>query len=120
MRWLGGISVNRSATGGLVEQTVAAFNHNEQLTVVVPPEGTRGEVTYWKSGFYYIAYNAGVPIVLGYLDFARKRGGMGPSFHPSGDFDADLKEIKTFYANIQGKHSHKFSGDAVKSRHHKD
>ena len=116
MRWLGGIAVNRNAASNLVNDTVETIKRSEKITVVVPPEGTRGEVTYWKSGFYYIAHGAGVPIVLGYLDFARKRGGLGPVFMPTGDFEADIKEIQKFYEPIQGKHRKNFSGAAVQSR----
>lgn len=116
MRWLGGIAVNRSSSSNLVNDTIAAFNATDTMTVAVPPEGTRGQVTYWKSGFYYIAQGANVPIVLGYLDFGRKCGGLGPIFQPTGDFETDLLEIKKFYEPIQGKHSRNFSGDAVKSR----
>jgi hypothetical protein len=103
MRWLGGIAVNRSAAGNLVQGTVDAFHANERLTVIVPPEGTRGKVTHWKTGFYYIALGAGVPIALGYLDFGRKAGGIGRMFMPTGDIAADMEEIKAFYSGIQGK-----------------
>ncbi|MDX1693867.1 MAG: lysophospholipid acyltransferase family protein [Ketobacteraceae bacterium] len=120
MRWLGGIPVNRSSASNLVNDTVAAFRQTDSMTIAIPPEGTRGQVTYWKSGFYHIARGADVPIVLGYLDFGRKCGGLGPVFWPTGDFDTDLKEIKAFYGPIQGKHRQNFSGDAVKSRQDND
>ena len=116
MRWLGGISVNRSSSNNLVGQTIDAFKQNDKLVVTVPPEGTRGKVSYWKSGFYHIAHGAGVPIVLGYLDFGRKIGGLGPVFHPTGDFEKDLAEIKKLYAPIKGKYSDLFSEEAVMSR----
>lgn len=116
MRWLGGISVDRSSSNNLVDQTIEAFKKNDKLIVTVPPEGTRGKVSYWKSGFYHIAMGAGVPIVLGYVDFGRKIAGLGPVFHPTGDFEKDLVEIKKFYKPIKGKYSHLFSEDAVKSR----
>ena len=116
MKWLGGISVDRKASSNLVEQTIQAFNNSDQLIVAVPPEGTRDKVSYWKSGFYYIAKGAQVPIVMGYLDFGKKVGGLGPVFNPSGDFEKDLVEIKAFYQDMQGKKASNFSGDAVAKR----
>ncbi|MBC3936087.1 lysophospholipid acyltransferase family protein [Undibacterium rugosum] len=108
MRWLGGIAVDRSRSGNLVQSTVDAFHASDRLTVIVPPEGTRGKVTHWKTGFYYIALGAGVPIALGYLDFGRKVGGIGKMFMPTGDIVADMQEIRRFYAGIQGKHPQQF------------
>lgn len=108
MRWLGGIAVDRSRSGNLVQSTVDAFHTSDRLTVIVPPEGTRGKVTHWKTGFYYIALGAGVPIALGYLDFGRKVGGIGKMFMPTGDIAADMQEIRQFYAGIQGKHPQQF------------
>ena len=109
LRWLGGIPVDRSRAGNLVQGTVDAFNKAERLTVIVPPEGTRSKVTQWKTGFYYIAQGAGVPIALGYLDFRKKEGGIGQMFQPTGDIAADMVEIQAFYAGITGKNPGKFN-----------
>ena len=109
MRWLGGIPVDRSRAGNLVQGTVDAFNKAERLTVIVPPEGTRSKVTHWKTGFYYIAQGAGVPIALGYLDFRKKEGGIGQMFQPTGDIAADMVEIQAFYAGITGKNPGEFN-----------
>jgi len=76
----------------------------------VPPEGTRSKVTQWKTGFYYIAQGAGVPIALGYLDFRKKEAGLSRMFQPSGDIAADMVEIQAFYAGITGKNPGKFDG----------
>lgn len=102
MMWLGGIPVERARSGNMVAASVAALEHAKSLVLVVPPEGTRSGVTHWKTGFYWIAHNAGVPIMLGYLDFARREGGIGPAFRTTGDLDADMQEIRAFYANITG------------------
>ena len=90
-----------------------AFNKAERLTVIVPPEGTRSKVTHWKTGFYYIAQGAGVPIALGYLDFRKKEGGIGRMFQPTGDIAADMVEIQTFYAGISGKNPAAFNAGAT-------
>ncbi|MCG8589110.1 MAG: lysophospholipid acyltransferase family protein [Proteobacteria bacterium] len=104
MRRLGGIPVVRHRRGNLVAQMARAFGERESLALVVPAEGTRGYVTHWKSGFYRIAEAAGVPIVMGYLDYARRRGGFGPALHPSGDVGADMDRIRAFYADKVGKY----------------
>lgn len=116
MRWLGGLPVNRERTGNLVQATVDAFNENARLTVIVPPEGTRGKVTHWKTGFYYIAQGAGVPIALGYLDFKRKVGGIGRVFQITGDIHQDMLEIQQFYAGIAGKNPRQFDSATIQTK----
>ena len=103
MRWMGGIPVERSKNTGLVQQVVDRFNEADELVVTIPPEGTRSKVRQWKSGFYHVANGAGVPVVLGFLDFKKKVGGFGPTFMPTGNYEEDLKEIQGFYQNISGK-----------------
>ncbi len=77
MRKLGGIPVDRRAPQTLVRQLAEKFKSSEELVLAVPPEGTRGKVAFWKSGFYHIAAESGVPIGLGYLDYDRKLCGLG-------------------------------------------
>jgi len=100
MRWLGGLPVDRHRPEGFVEQIVALFAAREQLVLAMAPEGTRKPVERWKSGFYRIALGAGVPIVPGYFDNARKRVGFGPPFWPTGDAERDIAELRAFYAPI--------------------
>jgi len=76
--------------------------------LVVPPEGTRSKSPHWKTGFYFIALGAQVPIVLGYMDFSTKHSGLGPSFLPTGNLEADMAEIKAFYAGFKGKNPEQF------------
>lgn len=101
---LGGIPVNRRSRNNFVDQMVEAFRQRDEMILVISPEGTRTKVGYWKSGFYYMALGAGVPIVLGFLDFGRKVGGLGPAIVPTGDIQADLHLIRDFYADMKGKH----------------
>jgi len=103
-RWLGGIPIDRSKANNVVEQSVALFNEKERFVLAVPPEGTRKQVRYWKTGFYYIARGAGVPILLGFIDYGRKVGGFGPVLMPTGDIEKDMETIQSFYADITGKH----------------
>ena len=106
MMWLGGIPVKRESANNLVAASVQAIQAAEgPLQLVVPPEGTRSKVRYWKTGFYYIATGAGVPIVLAYMDYERKLSGLGPVFHPSGDLEADMARIQDFYAPFKGRNA---------------
>ena len=99
-----GAAVNREKSNNLVAASVEAIRAAQgSLQLVVPPEGTRSKVRYWKTGFYYIAHGAGVPIVLSYMDYARKVSGIGPVFHPTGDIERDMERIKAFYAPFKGK-----------------
>jgi len=103
MRWLGGIPVNRRASTHFVDQIAEEFRAREELVIVITPEGTRKKTEYWKTGFYYIALAANVPLALGYIDYPRKRIGIGKLLIPSGDLGADLEIIRAFYADKAGK-----------------
>jgi 1-acyl-sn-glycerol-3-phosphate acyltransferase len=79
------------------------FARSERLVLALAPEGTRKKTDHWKTGFYYIAQAAHVPIVLGYLDHGRKQVGIGGAFYPGNDIEADFNQIRQFYKNKQGK-----------------
>ena len=68
--------------------------------------GTRGKADHWKTGFYYIALGANVPIALGFVDYKERTVGIGPSLYPSGDIHADFEQIRSFYASKTGRHPH--------------
>lgn len=104
MRWLGGIPVDRRSSNNFVKQMVAVYDQHEQLVITIAPEGTRGKTDTWRTGFYYIALGAGVPIALGYIDYRRKVVGIGPTLTPSGDIQADFERIKNFYAQKTGRY----------------
>ena len=111
LRWLGAFPVDRSGSHNVVVQSIETFNKHERMVMVVPPSGTRKKVTHWKSGFYHIARGAGVPVVLGYLDYKHKVGGIGPTVPVTGHMESDMKAIRDFYGDIQGKYPGK-KGDA--------
>ncbi len=104
LRWLGAFPIDRSGSHNVVAQSIQAFNKYNRMVLVVPPSGTRKRVMYWKTGFYHIAMGAGVPVVLGYLDYRVKVGGIGPTVHITGNIEADMKTIGDFYADIEGKY----------------
>lgn len=106
MRKLGGIPVDRRLPQSLVIQMVEKFRSSNELVLTVPPEGTRSKVELWKSGFYHIASQSGVPIGLGYLDYDRKLCGLGMFVIPGGNVNEDMDKIRAFYRNIRGKYPH--------------
>jgi 1-acyl-sn-glycerol-3-phosphate acyltransferase len=87
------------------------FEQHQRIAVMVTPEGTRSLRKQWKTGFYYAALKADVPICLGYLDYANKIAGVGPVIYPSGNLETDMRQIMDFYRPIQGKHPELFSLD---------
>ena len=110
MRWLGGIPVDRSKSSNLVAASAEALQAADgPVQLIVPPEGTRSRTIYWKTGFYWIAVTAKLPIVMAHMDYPRKLVGLGPLFRPSGDVDADMAEIKRYYAQYKGKNSDQFT-----------
>lgn len=106
---LGGIPVDRSRSNNIVNQVSAMFDKYEVLNIIITPEGTRKLVHNWKRGFYYIALKANVPIVLGFLDFKKKELGFGPMLYPTGDYEADWKEMEKFYRGIVAKHPDRYN-----------
>lgn len=103
MRWLGGVPVDRRARHNAVQQMVDEFNRRDELYLMITPEGTRSRAEYWKSGFYHIAQGAGVPIILGLLDYKRKVGGLFEAVYASGDMKADMEKFREFYRDASGK-----------------
>lgn len=98
MRSLGAVGIDRSRAHNVVDQMVAEFRSRDAFVLGIPPEGTRSRAEYWKSGFYHIALGANVPVVPGYLDFGRKRAGLGPAIAMTGNAKTDMDAIRAFYA----------------------
>lgn len=107
MRAINAIPVNRRERTSLVDQIGAKFDEHEDLIIGISPEGTRSKTSRWRTGFYYIAYKAKVPIVMAYMDYRNKIVGLGPSIKPTGDIQADFTKIRDFYSGIVGKFPHK-------------
>jgi len=114
VRQMGGIAIDRTPKDGnlktkrsMVDAMVDLLMKNDQMFMMVTPEGTRKQVKRWKSGFYRVAEQAEVPIILGYLDYKNKIAGIGPVKWPTGDFDKDVEEIMSFYRDKAGKYPEK-------------
>lgn len=108
MKRLGGIPIDRSAPQGTVGQLAERFAGEDRLAIAVPAEGTRSRTDHWKSGFYHIAREAGVPIALAFVDKRTRTGGIGPVIHPSGDITADMDIMRAFYEGREGLKAGKF------------
>jgi len=106
---MGGMPVDRKASTNVVLQVGEMFKKVDSLVITIAPEGTRSLNRNWKRGFYYIALHAQVPIALGFLDHKTKTGGIGKMFTPTGDYDADLKEIEAFYYDKEARYPEKFN-----------
>jgi len=101
---IGGIPVDRSVHTGFIKKIANLYKNYDELAIALAPEGTRSKTTYWKSGFYYIALEANIPVALGYLDYPNKKLGVGKYFIPSGNIEKDLLIINDFYINKEGKY----------------
>ncbi|WP_434812089.1 1-acyl-sn-glycerol-3-phosphate acyltransferase [Microbacterium sp. bgisy189] len=101
MRAWGGIPVDRDDASRVVEDVVARIAAGEVFSLVVTPDGTRRS-SYWKSGFYRIARQAGLDVTLGYVDRTTMTTGLGPTIGLTGDVGADMDRIRAFYADKAG------------------
>ena len=117
VRALGGIGIDRTPKKqgeprlSMVEVMTDLFKHHPKLVMLVTPEATRAKQEQWKTGFYHVATGAGVPIALAYMDYAKKKTGVGKIVYPTGDYEKDMAEIMDFYSKIYAKFPKKFSVD---------
>ena len=103
LRWQGGIPVFRNSNHNVVDQVTEMFKNSSKLNLVITPEGTRSYVDKWKTGFYHIAINANIPILLLKMDYENKEIGVINEFLPTGNFINDMNFIEDKYKKIKGK-----------------
>lgn len=101
-KWLGGAPVDRTKSNNLVESIVDIFNSKEEFRLALSPEGTRKKVEKWKTGFYYIAKGAGVPIVMFTLDFGKKQVAVSKPYYPTANMEKDFEVFYDFYKDVKG------------------
>ncbi|MBX3166023.1 MAG: lysophospholipid acyltransferase family protein [Candidatus Eremiobacteraeota bacterium] len=97
LKSLGAIPIDRSRRVNVVDSTIEAIRKNDEIVIGILPEGTRKRTEYWKSGFYHIAFGAGVPVVLAKVDGPSKTLTLGPSLRLTGDIEADMAKIADYY-----------------------
>ncbi|WP_460799211.1 1-acyl-sn-glycerol-3-phosphate acyltransferase [Microbacterium sp. GXF0217] len=102
MRRLGGIPVDRDDPARVVSDVITQVDAGAVFGLVITPDGTRGGNEYWKSGFYRIARQTGMPVTLGFVDRTTMTTGLGPSFEMTGDVASDMDRIRAFYADKSG------------------
>jgi 1-acyl-sn-glycerol-3-phosphate acyltransferase len=98
-RWTGGIAVDRSKKNDLTTRLKSMINSGKKVQIVFTPEGTRKHVDRWKSGFYWVAFEANLPIVMHAIDYKTKIVSMNDPFYPTGDWEKDKKAFEAFYAD---------------------
>jgi len=108
-RWLGGIPVDRTKHNNLVAYSINLFKLSNELVLGISPEGSRSKVDKWKLGFYHIAFEANIPVALGFLDYKTKEAGVKKMFYPSGNRFKDLQELEEIYSNINPKYPEKYN-----------
>ena len=111
LRELGGIAVDRSASQNYVQSIAEEFARRDAFMLTIAPEGTRSAVARWKTGFYHIAVQARVPLVLGMMDYSRKRVGLAEAFWPTGNYAEDMKKVLAFYQTTTPKYPRQGSVD---------
>lgn len=102
-RAIGGAALDRSSGQNKVQAIAKLFDDREEFRLALAPEGTRKKVSEWKTGFYYIAKAANVPIIMFTLDFKNKQNKVSEPFYPTDDMDADFKYMKGFFEGVVGK-----------------
>ncbi len=110
MRWLGGISIDRTSSVNFVDQMVQRFNDSDELLLIIAPEGTRKPVERWRSGFYHMAKGADVPIVLIALDYQKKEISIAGIEKADGDAEQAIARYQTMLQHVTGKNPHNFHG----------
>lgn len=109
---LGGIAIDRKRISGGRKQTYTEamtnmLKESDELVIMVTPEGTRSYAPKWKSGFYHVALGAGVPVVIGYLDYKKKEAGIGPVIQPNGNMEGQIEEMMAFGRTVTAKYPEK-------------
>ncbi|MBT8316216.1 MAG: acyltransferase [Lutibacter sp.] len=102
-RWLGGSPVDRTKSNNRVDGIVEVFNNNENFILALSPEGTRKKVDKWKTGFYYIAKGANVPIVMATLNFKKKEVKISEPYYLTNDMEKDFNFFHDYFKGVVGK-----------------
>ena len=104
-RSLGVTPVDRSKSSNMVDAIVQIFDNKKEFRLGISPEGTRKKVSKWKTGFYYIAKGAKVPIVMATLDFENKQIKFSEPYETTDNKEKDFKHFHNFFKGVKGKHS---------------
>ena len=103
LRRFGIMPVDRARAHGVVDQVVERFAQSDTMWFVLAPEGTRKRVEHWKTGFWHIARDAGVPVLCAYFHYPTKTVGIGPVMHMTADLKGDMARVRDYYRPWIGK-----------------
>lgn len=115
MRASGSVSIDRTNPAEDIRNLVATIEASDDFLLAIAAEGTRSRTEYWKSGFFRLSQQTGLPITLGFMDGPTKTVGSGPTFMPTGDVRADMDRIRSFYADKHGLHPDKRTEPRLRS-----
>jgi 1-acyl-sn-glycerol-3-phosphate acyltransferase len=119
LKAMGGIPVDRGKKNNMVDYVADLFSKTDELVVIITPEGTRKYNAHWKKGFYHIALKANVPILLGFIDYKKKEGGIGPKIYPTGDYEKEFALIEDFYKDKTACHPENYNLSPMYKDKHK-
>jgi 1-acyl-sn-glycerol-3-phosphate acyltransferase len=109
LRAMGAFPIDRASSQKSIKYVAGLFAKKENFILLMAPEGTRKLNKRWKKGFYFVAEKANVPILLGYLCYDKKVGGIGPAVMPTGDYEEDMRIIENFYQDKVAKYPENFN-----------
>ena len=110
----GGIAIDRKSNHHIVDEMASRIAASDQMYLVMAAEGTRKRVDHWKSGFYYVAMKANVPVIAGFLDYAKKEAGFSPVVQLTGNVENDMLKFRDFYKDITPRITNNFNVSGVK------
>ncbi len=110
---LGGVPVDRANSSRTVKSLIEHFQNDEEFFLNITPEGTRSRVKKWKKGFYKLSLQTGIPILPGYIDYRKKEIGVGKLIYPTGNYEADIEYLRSFYKNVTPRHPENFDINCI-------
>lgn len=109
LMWIGGVPVDRGQGSNVIKPIVDIIHNSKKFCLVITPEGTRKKTSNWKKGYYFIAQTAGIPVVLGFIDYREKVCSITKVLDATGDYDEDFKKIQEFYRGRVAKYPKNFN-----------
>lgn len=116
LRWAGAVPIRRDSSHNVVAQSAEQLRTNDELLLLVAPEGTRRKTDHWKTGFYWIAHQADVPMLCALMDYGTKTIKFTGPYHPTGDIEADIEKIWNDYRRVKPLHPEKLSDMRLRPR----
>ena len=104
VKWTGGLGIKRDKSRHLVDQIAGIITEADDLLLLIAPEGTRKKTDHWRTGFYWIAHKADVPMIASRMDYSTKTISFTGPFYATGDIETDIQPIFATYEEVSGLH----------------